>query len=139
MRADDHRLIALPRQGGNDTSLAPRVREYSDEGAAVVRGGGVGDGPVDAAVQPGRGLGAVVGLVVAGMEGGELLEVAVHVLFGEVLHHRREGGVVCGFGGVLDVGFGCGREEAEFGRGGDVHEVEAGLEEISREGGGSAI
>ena len=128
MRANHHRLVALPGNGRDDAGLAPRMGEDVHV-RAVCRGAGVGDRLVDLRVQPGGGLGAVVGAVVAGVEGGEGLEVLAHLLLREVLHQGEEGGVVGGLGGEGHGRLGGeGAREAEVLRGGDVHELEAFLE-----------
>lgn len=106
-------------------------------------GAGVFDDGLDAREEPGGGLRAVVGFVVAGVEGGEFLEVGAHVGFVEGFEEGGEIVLEGGGFGVLDLGFGGGGgEEAEVGGGGYVDEVlavlvrllEKGLDMVGREG-----
>lgn len=99
MRADDDGPVGAPGYRGDDAGLAPGVREGLDARAVRERSGS-GDGIVDLAEQPSGGLRAVVGLVVARVEGGEDLEVLVHVGLVELLQHGRDGRVVSHLPGV---------------------------------------
>ena len=128
MGTNDHGLVALPWNGGDHARLAPWVLEDIHMRAVLCRAG-QRDCAIDERVEPCGAFGAVLGPVVASVEGGEFLKVLAHVLLGQVFHQRDESAVVGRCGGVDD--FGLGREGAggpEVGGVGYVHELKSLLE-----------
>lgn len=129
MRANHDRRVALTGDGGDHRVLLPGMREALSDNS-VVRASLLDD-RVDLLEDPVRRLQAVVGLVVAGVEASQLLEVGFHVALVEVLGERLDFVVLDALLGELD---GALRREvfgAEVGVLGDVHEVLAILEKVN--------
>ena len=89
MRTHHHGGIVLAGNGGDDAVLAPWVDEVFGR-HAVFLCSGVDDKTLHSLQEPFGRLPAVIGLVVSGVEGGELLEVFLHVRLGEVGEERLQ-------------------------------------------------
>lgn len=82
VRAEHNRVVRLSRDARDDAELAPGVVEAL--GCRAVRGGaGLVQDVAHLAEEPFGGLDACLRLVVAGVVGGEVLEVLPHVIGGE--------------------------------------------------------
>ena len=98
MRADDDRPVAPARNACDNAVLAPGMFERLDCCPSIKSARG-SNRSVHLAEEPFRALTTIVGLVVAGMEGCELLKVGAHVLLGQGGEVGPDGGVERRFGG----------------------------------------
>lgn len=122
--AQHNRVVSLARDAGDNTELTPRVIEALDRGT-VLGGTGLLDDLADLGVKPLGRLDTVVRLVVAGVEGGEVLEVLLHVGLGQVGRQWADFLFVVHLAGVADDARGV---EGTVGTGlefiGDIDEVD---------------
>lgn len=118
--ANDDGLVGLAGDGGDDRVLLPGMGEALGEDGGV--GSSLLDDAVDLLEDPVGGLQAVRGLVVSGVEAGQLLEVGPHVLLVEILGERNDLVLLDALLGKDNGGSGLGISAEGLG-GGDVHEV----------------
>lgn len=120
MGANNNRGVCLAGNSRDYRALLPRVRERLRVDIVGTR---LLDDVLDLFQEPLGGLLPVIGLVVACVEAGELLEVLVHLRLGEVLEQRLNLVLERGLGWEDYAGEGVGPGCAEVSGLGDVHEL----------------
>lgn len=127
--ADNNGAVGLAGNGDDGGALGPRVLEHA-RGHGLV-GAGLGNDVVDAGEEPLRGLSAVIGFVVTGVEASELLQVALHLILGKVVEEGADGVLLLALLGEFDGGAGLQVVGAEVFGVRDVHEALSVLERVA--------